>query len=184
MSLEKLFDNTNTGLLECSYEILKNIKRYGRPIFLCVGSDKFVMDSLAPMVGEILKKEYNINAYVYGGLDYNINAENLSQAVNYIETIHANSFVVLIDATLGESLGKVKITSGSFAGLGRQLPIRKIGTISILGIVGKKSRDFNLNSTRLKVVVDMSRFIAKACYLAVTKYDGEVTCVRQNLQNF
>ena len=165
-----VFENNREGIVQFAYELYLKIKRHGTPIFLCVGSDKWVCDSLAPIVAEILKKEYNIGAYVYGGLDYNINAQNLVQAINYIETVHKDCTVVLIDATLGESVGKIELKEGCFAGMGKCLPIKKIGTISILGVVGKY-KNFDLNSTRLKLIMELSRFIAIGCFVAVEKYN-------------
>jgi len=140
-----------------------------RPVFLCVGSDKFVCDSMAPIVGEMLTKKYNINAYVYGSLDYNINANNLVTAVNYIESVHPYSQIILIDATLGRDVGSVEITNGTFAGMGKILPIKKIGTFSILGVVGEKSKSFNLNTTSLNIVYTMSKFIAKGIAMAMSQ---------------
>ena len=143
------------------------------PVFLCVGSDKFVCDSMAPMVGEMLTKKYNINAYVYGSLDYNINGNNLVTAVNYIESNHPYSQIILVDATLGGDVGSVQLTSGTFAGMGKILPIKKIGTFSILGVVGEKTKPFNLNTTSLNVVYTISKFIAKGIAMAMsqTKYN-------------
>ena len=140
------------------------------PVFLCVGSDKVVCDSVGPIVAEMLTKKYNIAAYVYGGLDYNINAQNLTQALNYIEITHPNSQIILIDATLGDNVGQVMLGAGSFAALGKVLPIRKIGNFSILGVVDKKSKSFNLNTTKLKIVMELSEFIAKAVAMAVMEY--------------
>ena len=154
-------------LKKFAYQIFSKISTEERPVFLCVGTDKLVVDSLAPIVGELLTKKYNIYAYVYGGLDYNINAENLSSALNYIEVEHPTSQIILIDATLGENVGKVLITEGCFAGLGRVLPIRKIGNFSILGVVERKGKSFLLNTTRLKVVVDLAKFIAKGIAMAI-----------------
>lgn len=165
----KEFENSREDLKNFAYTLMCKIRRDNYPVFLCVGSDKFVCDSMAPIVAELLKKKYNIKAYVYGGLDYNINANNLMEAVNYIETEHPNSTIVLIDATLGGSVGKIRLTEGSFAGLGRQLPIKKIGQLSILGVVGRNTKNFDLNSTRLKVVTDLAEFISKGCAMAVWK---------------
>ena len=136
---------------------------------MCVGSDKFVCDSVAPIVAEILKNEYNIDAFVYGGLDYNINATNLSEAVNYIETVHPSKHIVLIDVTLGENVGNVILRDGSFPGMGKSLPIRKVGMTSILAVVARKVAKFDLNSVKLRNVMNMARFIAQGCYLAVSK---------------
>lgn len=153
-------------LKKFAYSIFCKLNGKEKPVFLCVGSDKFICDSLAPIVGEFLTKKYNINAYVYGGLDYNINASNLNLAINYIETEHPRSQIILIDATLGDNVGKVIVSNGSFAGLGKILPIRKYGDFSILGVVGNKGRNFELNSTRLNLVVKLSKFIAKGIALA------------------
>lgn len=139
------------------------------PVFLCVGSDKFVSDSLAPIVSELLIKKYNIPAYVYGGLDYNINATNLTQAINYIETMHPRNPIVLIDATLGEHVGKVLLTSGGFCGMGKILPLKKVGDISILGVVGKNHKNFDLNSTRLSLVVSQAKFISQTIAFVTNK---------------
>lgn len=140
--------------------LLEKLRGKEMPVFLCVGSDKFVCDSLAPIVAEMLTKKYNIPAYVYGGLDYNINAANLTEAVNYIETMHPRNPLVLIDATLDDNVGRVKLTTGGFAGMGRLIPMKRIGDISILGIVGKKYKEFDLNSTKLGIVMKLAKFIS------------------------
>lgn len=164
-----IFAINRDNLLKFGYELYKKLIDVERPIFLCVGSDKFVSDSLAPIVAEKLKKEYKIPAIVYGGLDYNINATNLVQAVKYIETMYDNPTIVVIDATLDSNVGEVVLTSGVFAGFGKCVPNIKIGNISILGVVGRKVANFDLNSTRLSMIVNMADFIAKGCFLAVNK---------------
>ena len=162
--------NTNMqGLMQFGYDLYIELKSVKSPVFLCVGSDKFVIDSLAPIVAEKLKNEYSIPAIVYGGLSYNVNRLNLMEVVCYIEAVHEGSPIVLIDATLGENVGDVEITRGVYAGLGNCLPNRKLGALSILGVVGRKIANFNLNSTRLKYIMDMADFIAKGCCLAMNK---------------
>ena len=163
-----LFENNSEDLMLFAYHLREKIKGKKTPVFLCVGSDKWVCDSLAPMVAEILKEEYKINAYVYGGLRYNINATNLMEAVHYIECVHSDRDIILIDATIGEDVGKVKLVEGSYAGMGRCLPIKKVGVLSILGVVARGKVDFSLNCVRLGKVVGLSRFIAKGCFLAVS----------------
>lgn len=166
----KEYSTDAVSIKDFAYDILKRLHLGRKPVFLCVGSDKFVCDLLAPIVSEMLTKKYNIDAYVYGGLDYNINAHNLAQAINYVETEHPHSQIILVDATLGDNVGNVIITTGSFAGLGKVLPIRKIGNFSILGVVNKKVKTFDLNSTRLKLVLDEARFISKGIAMAVAEH--------------
>lgn len=156
----KIFNLTKDEQKEFVYTLLGKLRGKEMPIFLCVGSDKFVCDSLAPIVAEMLTKKYNIPAYVYGGLDYNINAHNLVQAVNYIQTIHPSNPIVLVDATLDDNVGAIKLTDGGYAGMARVLPLKKIGDLGILGVVGSRHKDFNLNSTKLSLVLKLAEFIS------------------------
>lgn len=161
----KEFDTKN--LRNFAYEVYSKLNGDCVPVFMCVGSDKFIADSLAPIVAEILVGKYNVPAYVYGGLEYNINGSNLSVVTNYIECTHPRSQLILIDATLGENIGNVIVTNGSFAGLGKILPIRKLGNFSILGVVGNKNNKFLLNTTRLQLVKNLAKFIAKGIAMAL-----------------
>ena len=164
------YQNNRQSLKEFALEIYKIMRDKGLPIFLCVGSDKFVCDSLGPIVAEKLRHEYKIESFVYGGIDYNINAINLMEVVNYIDTIHEGRHVILIDATFGENIGQIVVNDGAFAGMGKCLPIKKIGGTSILGVIGNKGRKFNLNSTRLGNVINIADFISKGCAMAYFVY--------------
>ena len=161
--------------------LLQKLRGKEMPVFLCVGSDKFVSDSLAPIVAEMLTKKYDIPAYVYGGLDYNINATNLTYAFNYISTVHDHNPIVLIDATLSENVGKIILSSGGFAGLGKLLPLKKVGDISILGVVGKNYITFDLNSTRLSLVLNQAKFISQAVAFVTQELFKEKNARKQNL---
>ena len=160
---------SSTNLKKFAYDIYTRLDDEKKTVFLCVGSDKFVCDSLGPIIGEKLIKKYNVEAYVYGNLDYNINAQNLNSAINYIEIEHSPCQIILIDATLNENVGNAIVSEGSFAGMGKLLPIRKIGNFSILGVVGKKTKTFDLNATKLKIVLDLSNFISKGIAMAVSE---------------
>lgn len=158
---------SGNNIKDFALEIYNQLTGEDLPVFLCVGSDKVVADSLAPIVAEMLVHKYNVPAYVYGGLEYNINATNLSLVTNYIECTHPRSQIILIDATLSENIGNVIITTGAYAGMGKVLPIRKLGNFSILGVVGKKYKTFQLNTTRLKVVKNLAHFISKGISMAL-----------------
>ncbi len=178
----EIFDLNKQKQKEFVCAMLDKLRGKEMPIFLCVGSDKFVCDSLAPIVGEMLTKKYNIPAYVYGGLDYNINSNNLIQAVNYIETMHPRNPIVLIDATLDECVGKVKLTDGGYPGMGRLLPLRKIGDLSILGVVGKRYTEFNLNSVKLGVVMELAKYISVSIAFVCDRLLQEKTKRQRNLK--
>ena len=151
------------------YELYKKLKGEKEIVFLCVGSDKYVSDCLAPIVAEMLRHHYNIPARVYGGVRYNVNATNLMEVVHYIEAMYENAKIIMIDATLDANVGEVLIQDRAFAGMGKCLPNRPIGSLSILGVVGRRVANFNLNSTRLNLVMQMAEFIARGCYMAVRK---------------
>ena len=156
------------NLKDLAYAIYSQIYSHKKPVFMCVGTDKVVADSLAPIVAEILRKKYTINAFVYGGINHNINATNLIECYNYITTIHSESHIVLVDAGLGDNVGCVSVGSGAYAGLGKNLPNIKFGNTSILGIVGSSSRDFNLHTVKLKQILDMAEFISKSIAMAMS----------------
>ncbi len=151
-----------------AYDIYSRLKANSIPVFLCVGCDKFVCDSLAPIIAEILKKRYNIYAYIYGGLDYNINATNLMQAIHYVETEHPHSQIILIDATLGSDVGDMIVTDSSYAGMGRILPIRRVGDFSILGVVARRAKELHLSTTKFKIVSDLAQAIARGIAMAMS----------------
>ena len=149
------------------------------PIFMCVGVDNVIQDSLGPMVGELLKSKYSIPTYVYGGLDYNISATNLEYVKHFIEVVHSGSPIFVIDASIGEDdiYGKIKLVdSGVYpAGLTRNNP-RLIGDFSILGIVGVigiKNKIY-LNKTRLDLVLNMAESIAEVVASAVCEMNDNI----------
>ena len=140
------------------------------PLFLCVGTDKVISDSLAPIVAELLKHKYKIKDKVVGDLIYNINSKNLEITVKEIKKKYQHNTIFLIDSTLGniEDLGDVILKKeGSIAG-GLNGHKEKIGDYSILGISScyGATNKILLNGTRLSLVFKMANFIADAINLA------------------
>lgn len=140
------------------------------PLFLCVGTDKVISDSLAPIVAELLKHKYKIKNKVVGDLIYNINSKNLKNAVSEIKKKYPYNTIFLIDSTLGsfEDLGDVIFKKdGSIAG-GLNGHIEKIGEYSILGISScyGATNKILLNGTRLSLILKMANFIADAINLS------------------
>ena len=93
------------------------LKRSQMPVVLCVGCDKVVGDSLAPLVGSMLKTKYNIPVYVYGDLEYNITAQNIKNMVNKVKIWHDGAPIIVVDATLGDidEIGNIKYYHGGCA---------------------------------------------------------------------
>jgi len=135
------------------------------PVIICIGTAGVSGDSLGPMVGDLLKREYNVSAYVYGGVTRPVNGVNYEQYVEFILHKHRGSFVIAVDACVGEKkdVGKIKLSSrGLSAGGALNKNLRRIGDIGILGVVSEKQADnlMSLMTVPYSFVDEMSRNIA------------------------
>ncbi|ABY91752.1 spore protease YyaC [Thermoanaerobacter brockii subsp. lactiethylicus] len=153
------------------YFIANFLNSYLSPnsVFLCIGTDKFISDSLGPIVGNLLTKSLPPTYFVYGTLKRPIHAINLEENIKYIKKKHPNSKIIAIDASLGdkESIGKISIKKAPLypgKGVGKMLP--PVGDISIVGIVDVYD-SLPLNSIRLGFVFDIAETIAEGIYLAL-----------------
>ncbi len=156
------FNNyTNDGVCEALKKCNPRIKK---PIFICIGSDLVLGDSLGPLVGTFLKRK-KVSPYVYGTLNYPITAKEIEYAKKHLKQMHPNCITVAIDAAVGnaEDIGLIKIADrGLKPGLGVNKNLGVIGDISIVGIISEKSRkNYSLfNLTRLNLVYKMAEQIA------------------------
>ena len=138
----------------------KCIKKNKKPLFVCIGSDLVLGDSLGPLIGTKLK-EQKISSYVYGTLCQPITAKEVEYAKTYIKKLHPDSVLIAIDAAVGSEndIGLIKvINKGLKPGLGVNKDLSTIGDISIIGIVaGKSVKNYNLyNLTRLNLIYKMT----------------------------
>ena len=68
--------NVKQSIIECNP---KNFK----PVFVCIGSDLVLGDSLGPLVGTFLRNK-NLSSYIYGTLNFPITAKEISYIKSYI----------------------------------------------------------------------------------------------------
>ncbi|MBE5736876.1 MAG: spore protease YyaC [Clostridiales bacterium] len=165
-----------TSLLECNPKKL-------RPIFICIGSDLVMGDSLGPLVGTLLKQR-NIRSYVYGTLNFPITAKEVEYARTYLKQMHPNSISIAIDAAVGESddVGLIRILNkGLKPGLGVDKNLGIVGDLSIIGVVaGKSVKNYDLfNLTRLNLVYKMAETIANG----IEKYIHFITDEQNQITN-
>ncbi len=144
-----------------------------KPVFVCIGSDLVLGDSLGPLVGTLLRKR-NLISYIYGTLNFPITAKEISYVKTYLKQMHPNSVIIAIDAAVGsnDDVGIIKISDkGLMPGLGVNKSLGIVGEISIVGIVATKSlQNYNLyNLTRLNLVYKMAEEIANG----IDYYIGE-----------
>ncbi len=154
-----------------------------RPIFICIGSDLVLGDSLGPLVGTFLKNK-NVQSYVYGTLNFPITAKEVEYARTYLKQMHPGSIAIAIDAAIGEcdDIGLVKIINkGLKPGLGVEKNLGTIGDLSIIGIVAEKSlKNYNLfNLTRLNLIYKMAERISEG----IEKYINYLASEKLALKN-
>lgn len=161
-------DGIFQSLLECN-------PQNKRPIFICIGSDLVLGDSLGPLVGTLLKKK-NIQSYVYGTLNFPITAKEVEYAGKYLKQTHPDSIAIAIDAAIGnaDDIGLIRVVDkGLKPGLGVDKNLGVVGDMSIIAVVASKSlQNHNLfNLTRLNLVFKMAEQIA----CAIEKYIFHIT---------
>ncbi len=157
----------NTYNKHCSKGIasaLDKIQNNDNPIFICIGSDLVIGDSVGPLVGSILKNK-NLPCFIYGSLKTPVTAKEVNYAGELIKKIHPNSKCIAIDAAVGEvgDIGIIKVVNkGLKPGLGVNKNLNQIGDISIIAVVAEKSlrNETLLNLTRLNLVYKMAETIA------------------------
>lgn len=85
-------------------------------VFLCIGSDRYVGDSLGPLVGTLLR-ESNVPYHVYGTLKEPVHAFNLKDMLKDINKQLKKPLIISIDACLGEKsqVGYITFNKGPLA---------------------------------------------------------------------
>lgn len=158
---------TAIELSQALYNICKDKENL---VFVFIGTDANMGDSLGPLCGILLKETYP-NVFFYGNLSYPITAKDIPFISRYIKYAHPLSYIVVIDAALGnkEDLNTIKISQKSIKpGLGVNKNLPEIGDASIIGVLGEKnSQVINTNGLiRLSSVYKMAKVIS----LAITDF--------------
>ena len=159
------FSTFNTHASSGIYQSLVELNNENKkPIFICIGSDMVLGDSLGPLIGTFLKNR-KIQSYVYGTLDFPITAKEIEYARTYLTKTHPNSISIAIDAAIGDKddVGLIRVLNkGLKPGLGVDKKLGTMGELSIVGIVASKSKEnYNLfNLTRLNLIYKMAETIA------------------------
>ncbi len=153
------------------------------PVILCIGSDLAVGDSLGPITGTLLRRRgAELSGFVYGTLRNPVTAKEVKYVNRFLRKTHPYSKIIAIDAAVGEEsdVGLVKVLDGSLRpGSGANKRLGRVGDVSILGIVARKSA-FSyslLNLTRLNVVYSMAEIIANAVSSLALRVGEAQKCV-------
>lgn len=147
-----------------------------KPVILCIGTNKIIGDSLGPLVGDFLSDIYDVNAYVYGKSDKNVNGINFKNYTKHLDCHHKNALIIAVDSCVGnkEDVGKVKYTkAGVKAGGALGKDNLRIGDIGILGVVAEKCNDnFNQLKKVDKIFIeDMAFYISGKIVTLLKHFD-------------
>lgn len=156
-----------TGLMLALEKILGPLT--APPVILCIGSDLAVGDSLGPVTGTLLRRCGAECGFIYGTLQNPVTAKEVKYVNAFLRKTHPDSKIIAVDAAVGEEseVGLLKVIDGSLRpGSGANKRLGKVGDVSVLGIVARKSA-FSyslLNLTRLNMVYSMAETVAGAIY--------------------
>lgn len=122
------------------------------PVFICIGSDRHILDCLGPLCGTMLQASLP-ELLIYGSLDYPIHARNLVKEMQIIRQRHPGRLELAIDASVGEEkeVGNLQLRQGALLpgkALAKNLPA--VGDFSLTGVVDKRSSGRNSGSKNMR----------------------------------
>ncbi|HPF45032.1 MAG TPA: spore protease YyaC [Syntrophomonadaceae bacterium] len=137
------------------------------PLFICIGSDRHILDCFGPLIGTMVKQE-NQQIIIYGHLEEPLHAQNISKEIEIITSRHPDSLQIAIDASVGSTcdVGNIKVRQGPIIpgkALAKKLP--PIGDYAITGVLGshqERSTMTGSNQGSLAAVYPMAKIIAEA----------------------
>lgn len=111
------------------------------PIFICIGSDRHLLDCLGPMTGTMLQESLP-SLIIYGSLDHPLHARNLIREMITIKNCHPGRKFIAIDAAVGEEeeICRIQLRAGALLpgrAVARSLPA--VGDYSLTAIVEKRA---------------------------------------------
>lgn len=134
-------------------------------VYLCIGSDKLVFDSLGPMTGSMLKNCSRFKHFVYGTMSEPVTALQVEMAIRFIRRFHVGAEVTVVDSAVGkrEEIGKIKrFDRGLRPALGIDKEMTVVGDKSIMGIVCTKDNVKNMScSIKSKQIYDMAKEVCQ-----------------------
>lgn len=136
-------------------------------LFLCIGTNKIIGDSLGPMVGSKLRK-LNVNKKIdiLGNMKEPMCGRNISRKFKEIKKYQSERYIIAIDSAISNdqnNIGEIFISNKSMIlGSGINKNILQIGDISIKGVVCENFRE--LEKVPEKRINQLSSIVANAIH--------------------
>lgn len=151
-------------------------------VILCIGTDRSTGDSLGPFTGTILKKETYYFKNIFGTIKDPVHANNLDEIIKKINKKFYMPYIIAIDAGLGKqsSVGCIDVKNGPLKpGTGVNKKLTEVGNMHITGLVniGGYMEYLVLQSTRLKLVLQMAEIIAKGLKNSIYRIEKAKTVI-------
>ncbi len=150
-------------------------------VFIGIGTDKILFDSVGPLVGSLIN-HYGLNINYYGDMDNPIHALNMVEALEFIQMKHPNSVVIAVDSSISPEggtygLGRVSVRKGSLLpglGLGKELP--EVGDISIRACIfeGEMDEVEDLYSTSIQFVYRLAEDVVNMIQHTIENLSGNI----------
>lgn len=136
-------------------------------IYLCIGSDRHILDCFGPLIGTMLQARVP-GLPVLGTLDQPLHAQNLPKSLHDTQKLHLGKTIVAIDASVGDEkeIGFLQVRPGSLMpgkAYAKNLPA--IGHFSITGVVDVRLSRRGARSSNhagLGMVYNMAQVLTKA----------------------
>ncbi|MEQ8201777.1 MAG: spore protease YyaC [Syntrophomonadaceae bacterium] len=142
-----------------------------KPLILCIGSDRHLLDCLGPLTGTMLQESFP-GIEVIGTLQNPLHARNMVHTLEEMKPIKAGQVVIAVDASVGnqDEIGLLQLRPGSLVpgkAMARNLPA--VGDYALTGVVELRANKSGIRNrqARLGLVYDMARVISQAiaeCY--------------------
>ena len=154
-----------SSLLHALYALLEDIET--EPIFICIGSDRHILDSFGPLTGTMLRAGAP-DLPIYGTLDKPLHAQNLLTGLKQARHDHTGKMMVAIDASVGneEEIGLIQLRQGSLVpgrAFAKNLPA--VGQFAITGVVDVRPTHWGARSNKhhgLALVYNMAQLLSES----------------------
>lgn len=152
-------------LLHALYALLDDIAI--EPIFICIGSDRHILDCFGPLTGTMLQAKAPDMA-VYGTLDKPLHAQNLLPGIKTARQHNFGEIMVAIDASVGneEEIGLIQLRPGGLVpgkAFSKNLPT--VGQFAITGVVDVRVNHWGARRNKhygLALVYHMAQLLSES----------------------